>query len=65
MEPGERAVSVVKYIASARSWFESFQHWRGEVLSVGVLVVFGIFLRERGSPESKPVAAAYSETGTG
>lgn len=44
-------------------WYESFQNWQSEFLSMGVLVVLGIFLRERGSPESKPVAAPHSKTG--
>ncbi len=44
-------------------WYESFQNWQSEFLSIGALVVLGIFLRERGSPESKPVHAPHSQTG--
>ena len=44
-------------------WYESFQNWQSEFLSMGVLVVLGIYLRERGSPESKPVAAPHTKTG--
>ena len=44
-------------------WYESFQNWQSEFLSMGVLVVLGIYLRERGSPESKPVAAPHAKTG--
>ena len=44
-------------------WYESFQNWQSEFLSIGALVVLAIFLRERGSPESKPVYAPHSQTG--
>src|SRR5688572_29451863 len=40
-------------LTSATFWFESFQNWQSEFLSIGVIVVFSIFLRQRGSPESK------------
>jgi hypothetical protein len=61
---GGQAISTLDYVGTARFWFESFQNWQSEFLSVGVIVVFSIFLRQRGSPESKPVAAPHSETGT-
>lgn len=44
-------------------WYESFQNWQSEFLSIAVLLVLGIYLRERGSPESKPVAAPHATTG--
>ncbi|RDI62424.1 DUF6766 family protein [Microvirga subterranea] len=44
-------------------WYESFQNWQSEFLSIAVLIVLGVFLRERGSPESKPVAASHAATG--
>ena len=53
-----------QYVGTSRFWFESFQNWQSEFLSVGVLVVLSVFLRQRGSPESKPVAAPHHETGT-
>jgi hypothetical protein len=40
------------------------QNWQSEFLSIGLMVVLSIFLRQKGSPESKPVDAAHSETGT-
>lgn len=55
--------SIWDHAASAHFWFESFQNWQSEFLSTGVLVVLSIFLRFRGSPESKPVAAPHSQTG--
>jgi hypothetical protein len=60
---GGTAISTLDYIGTARFWFESFQNWQSEFLAVGMLFVLTIFLRERGSPQSKPVAAAHSETG--
>ncbi len=60
---GEAPVSVFAYLGSARFWFESLQNWQSEFLSVGALIVLGIFLRQRGSTESKPVADPNSETG--
>jgi hypothetical protein len=51
------------YVGSARFWFESFQNWQSEFLAVLAIVVLSIFLRERGSPQSKAVAAPHDETG--
>ena len=52
-----------KYITDARFWFESFQNWQSEFLSVFAIVILSIFLREKGSPQSKPVDAPHSKTG--
>jgi hypothetical protein len=60
---GQPAPTIWQHAASAKFWFESFQNWQSEFLSTAVLVVLSIFLRFRGSPESKPVAAPHSETG--
>jgi hypothetical protein len=60
---GQATVGLLEYMASARFWFESFQNWQSEFLSVGVLVVLSIFLRQSGSPESKPVESPHSQTG--
>jgi hypothetical protein len=60
---GGAAVSTLEYLGTSRFWFESFQNWQSEFFSIAVLVVLSIFLRERGSPESKPVAAPHHETG--
>jgi hypothetical protein len=62
-EHGEALVSGAEYLASSRFWFESFQNWQSEFLSLGAMVVASIFLRQRGSAESKPVHAGHSETG--
>ena len=60
---GQARVSVVKYMTTARFWFESMQNWQSEFLAVGSLVVLSIFLRQQGSPESKPVDHPHVETG--
>jgi hypothetical protein len=57
-------LSVLQYAGSSRFWFESFQNWQSEFLSIAAMVVLSIFLRQRGSPESKPVDAPHSQTGT-
>lgn len=61
---GQRPVSILEHLGTAQFWFESLQNWQSEFLSTAVLVVLSIFLRFKGSPESKPVAAPHSETGS-
>ena len=60
---GGQTVSALGYLATAQLWFESFQNWQSEFLSIAAVVVLSIFLRQKGSPESKPVAAPHSATG--
>lgn len=55
--------SAMEYLTSARFWFESFQNWQSEFLSVLAIVILSIFLRQKGSPQSKPVDAPFYETG--
>ncbi|WP_262271538.1 DUF6766 family protein [Microvirga yunnanensis] len=55
--------TMIETLADPQFWYESFQNWQSEFLSIAVLLVLGIFLRERGSPESKPVAAPHAATG--
>ncbi len=52
-----------EYIGTAGFWFESFQNWQSEFLAVAAIVLFSIWLREKGSPESKKVNAPHSKTG--
>jgi len=65
VEEGQAEVSLVQYVGGSRFWFESFQNWQSEFLSVGALVVLSIFLRQRHSPESKPVDAPHDQTDSG
>jgi hypothetical protein len=57
-------VSWAGYLGRADFWEKTFQNWQSEFLAVGTLAVFTIYLRQRGSPESKPVGAPHDETAT-
>lgn len=59
---GLAAENLSSYILSSRFWFESFQNWQSEFLSVFSLIILSIFLRQKGSPQSKPVDAPDYET---
>jgi hypothetical protein len=63
VQHGQAAARLVDYVASSRFWFESFQNWQSEFLSVAAMVWLGVYLRQRGSPESKPVHAPHADTG--
>lgn len=56
-------VTLFGYMKTSRFWFESLQNWQSEFLAVLSIVVLSIWLRQQGSPESKPVDAPHSETG--
>ncbi|HEX6859646.1 MAG TPA: DUF6766 family protein [Caulobacteraceae bacterium] len=60
---GQLPPSVLNHLVSAEFWFQSFQNWQSEFLSVAALVVLGIFLRQENSPESKPLSEPNSKTG--
>jgi hypothetical protein len=64
LRQGETPPTATEHLGSAQFWFESFQNWQSEFLSTGLLIVLAIVLREKGSPESKPVAAPNEKTGT-
>ena len=61
---GQPTVDLLGYMGSSRFWFESFQNWQSEFLAIGSMVVLSIFLRQRGSPESKPVDSPHWQTGS-
>ncbi|WP_410221196.1 DUF6766 family protein [Pedobacter sp.] len=54
---------LFSFLSNPRFWFETFQNWQSEFLSVFTIVFLTIYLRQKGSPESKPVDAPHSETG--
>jgi hypothetical protein len=60
---GGQPVSILQYLGTSQFWFESFQNWQSEFLAVAVIVGASVYLRQRGSPESKPVAEPHHETG--
>jgi len=60
---GEPLESYTDYLADSRFWFESFQNWQSEFLSVFAIIALSIYLRQKGSSQSKPVDAPHAETG--
>lgn len=56
-------VSFAGYLGEADFWNRSFQNWQSEMLAVGSMAIFAVYLRQRGSPESKPVGVAHADTG--
>jgi len=60
----QQPVSWPEYVASPEFWNRTLQNWQSEFLAVGSMVVLSIYLRQRGSPESKPVGCAHDDTGT-
>jgi len=59
---GQETVGWLGYVASAEFWNRTLQNWQSEFLAVGSMVVLSIYLRQRGSPESKPVGAPHVTT---
>jgi uncharacterized protein DUF6766 len=62
-EHHERGVSWLGYLGRADFWESTLQNWQSEFLAVGSMAIFAVYLRERGSPESKPVGAPHDATG--
>lgn len=62
MLKGKDTESMYAYLSNSRLWFESFQNWQSEFLSVFAIIFLSIYLRDFGSPQSKPVDAPYAET---
>lgn len=61
---GEPGTTVLGYMSTSRFWFESFQNWQSEFMVIALMIGASVYLRERGSVESKPVAMAHSDTDT-
>ncbi len=59
----QNPVSWLGYLGEADFWNRSFQNWQSEMLAVGSMAVLSVYLRQRGSPESKPVGVSHAETG--
>jgi hypothetical protein len=57
------AIGWLGYLGNPQFWETTLQNWQSEFLAVGSFAVFAIYLRQRGSPESKPVGAAHTDTG--
>jgi len=63
-EHGQSAVSWSRYFTEPDFWDKTLQNWQSEFLAVGSMAIFAVYLRQRGSPESKPVGAPHEETAT-
>ncbi|PYE53260.1 DUF6766 family protein [Deinococcus yavapaiensis] len=60
---GQRPIDLAEFMTSSTFWFQSLQNWQSEFLAVASIVLLSIVLRQKGSPESKPVAAPHAQTG--
>ena len=60
---GAPPITLGEFVRGSEFWFQSFQNWQSEFLSLLAMVVLSIWLRQRRSPESKPVDAPHAETG--
>jgi hypothetical protein len=56
-------LSLAQYAGSSDFWNRTLQNWQSEFLAIASMVVFSIWLRQRGSPESKPVGEPHVSTG--
>jgi hypothetical protein len=56
-------VSWLSYLGTADFWESTLQNWQSEFLAVGSMAILAVYLRQRGSPESKPVGATHKATG--
>lgn len=63
LRKGSIPTGWTEYLAEPRFWFESFQNWQSEFLAVASIVLLSVWLRQKGSPESKPVDAPHDQTG--
>jgi len=61
---GGEPVTTGEFMETSEFWFQSFQNWQSEFLAVAAIAFLSVYLRQQGSPESKPVAAPHSETGS-
>jgi hypothetical protein len=62
-EHDQATVSWAGYVTRSNFWENTLQNWQSEFLAVGTMAVYTIYLRQRGSPESKPVGASHEATG--
>jgi hypothetical protein len=60
----QRPLSWGEYVLAPDFWNRTLQNWQSELLAVGSFAVLAVYLRQRGSPESKPVGAPHADTGT-
>ena len=63
-EHGRPTTTWTGYLTRADFWESTLENWQSEFLAVGSMAAFTVYLRQRGSPESKPVGAPHDQTGT-
>jgi hypothetical protein len=63
LEHHEPAVTWLGYLGTADFWTRTLQNWQSEFLAIGSMAILSVYLRQRGSPESKPVGASHESTG--
>jgi hypothetical protein len=63
VEHHQPAISWLQYLGNASFWERTLENWQSEFLAVGTMAIFAVYLRQRGSPESKPVGAPHDATG--
>lgn len=61
---GETCQSTLGFMGTSEFWYQSFQNWQSEYLAVFAIVILSVYLRQQGSPESKPVNTPHYETGS-
>jgi hypothetical protein len=59
---GQAAITWLDYLGTSDFWGRTLQNWQSEFLAVGAMIAFSIFLRQRGSAESKPVGTPHHQT---
>jgi hypothetical protein len=59
----QAGLDYLQYVGSADFWERTLQNWQSEFLAVGSMAILAVYLRQRGSPESKPVGEAHDHTG--
>lgn len=62
IQKGEAPLDLLEYLSAPEFWNRTFQNWQSEFLAVGSMAVLAVYLRQRGSPESKPVGAPHGAT---
>jgi len=58
---GQSGVTMLQFMGTAEFWFQSMQNWQSEFLAIAMMVLLSVWLRQKGSPESKPVDAGHHE----
>jgi hypothetical protein len=64
-EHGQPPITWAEYLMGPDFWNRTFQNWQSEFLAVGSMIALSIFLRQRGSSESKPVGAPHHASAVG